>query len=170
MLTIPTSQRKKRDSKLGHLQLSHFPEVTDPASGRIWIQTQVFLTLKFLLHRGYFSKIMKTNNSKPFFKSTLLQKDLLMSASLSSIHISRAALCSQAPVVMQQETILLATLPNSPKFVGTSAEPPELPSTSPLVAPSSDKAAYQGKSENLNTLSTLKLGPKNSAGGQGKRK
>ena len=98
-----------------------------------------------------------------------------MSASLSSIHISRAALYRHAPagttVIMQQKTILLATLPDSPKFVGTLAEPPELPSASPLVDRSSNKAAYQEKkSENLNVFSILKLGPKNSAGGQGNRK
>lgn len=88
---------------------------------------------------------MKTSNGKPFFRSILLQKDLLMSASLSSTFISRVALCRQAPVVMQQETILLSTLPDNPKFVGTLAEPPELPSTSPLVASSSEKAADQEK-------------------------
>lgn len=74
-----------------------------------------------------------------------MQKDLLMSASLSSTYISRAALCRQAPVVIQQETILLSTLPDNPKFVSTVAEPPELPRTSPLEASSSEKAADQEK-------------------------
>lgn len=47
--------------------------------------------------------------------------------------------------------------------MGTLAETPELPSAGSLAAPNSDKATYQGKSENLNVFSVLKLGPKNSA-------
>lgn len=46
---------------------------------------------------------------------------------------------------MWQETILLITLPDSPEFVSSWAEPPELLSAGPLVAPNSDKASYWAK-------------------------
>lgn len=47
--------------------------------------------------------------------------------------------------------------------MGTLAEIPELPNAGSLVAPNTDKATFQGKSENLNVFSMLKMGPKNSA-------
>lgn len=47
--------------------------------------------------------------------------------------------------------------------MGTLAEIPELPNAGSLVAPNTDKGTFQGKSENLNVFSMLKMGPKNSA-------
>lgn len=47
--------------------------------------------------------------------------------------------------------------------MGTLAEIPELPNAGSLVAPNTDKATFQGKSENLNVFSMPKTGPKNSA-------
>jgi hypothetical protein len=44
--------------------------------------------------------------------------------------------------------------------VGTFAEPSELPSPGPQLTPYSDKAVCQGKMENLNLFSMLKLDPR----------
>ena len=149
--------------------LGHFPKGTEPASGRIWPSGSK-VSIAHRASHGTFYQAVKTNNSKRLSKNTLLQKDLSTVASVSSIHISRAAFCRQATagnlVIMQQETVLLTTLPDSPESVGTWAGPPALLSVGPL-APSSDRAAYWAKSESLTCFLCSHWSLRTQPGGRG---
>lgn len=149
MLTIPTPQMRKlrlkelrplavRPLSWGHRASKWWNLDTDPRLSGSKASTS---------HRashGTFTKQKRQVTVNHSLRAHSSRRTYLLSASLSSIFISRASLYKQAPagntMIMQQEITGLAT-PTEFWVYEYINWAPELPS-----APNSDKSAYQGKS------------------------